>query len=314
MLHGAHSPIVPKPIKGRHKTLFLGFVVTSVTLAEPYNIFFHLCWPQARKLSTDGSFDSSGEDELAIQRLETAKNELRQRIAKEARGNAILQASLERRKQALHEVRFSLEQDVSRLHEQLQAERDHRAVLEVGLSMSSGQFRSRGVDSKTRAELEEIALAEADVARVKQKVAELHHQLNQQRQTNLASFSDARDSHQYLQKRFLQQDFDSTLAFVNHERKQRHEENILGAEWRNSKGAGSLGVGNSRQPSSRKQQIPESTNMVDSKSSEDSGKMPVDKFSAIDSPSISSTSRAVDITTKYPRVNHPSVAASAVLV
>lgn len=53
---------------------------------------------------------------------------------------------------------------------------------------------------KTRAELEEIALAEADVARLKQKVAELHQQLNQQRQTNLGSFSDARDNHQYLQK------------------------------------------------------------------------------------------------------------------
>uniref|UniRef100_M4CDF1 Rho-GAP domain-containing protein n=1 Tax=Brassica campestris TaxID=3711 RepID=M4CDF1_BRACM len=206
----------------------------------------------ARKRSTDGSFDSSGEDELAIQRLETTKNELRQRIAKE-----------------------------------------------------------------TRAELEEIALAEADVARLKQKVAELHHQLSQQRQTNFGSFSDARDSHQYLQnhnpqKRFLQQDFDSTLAFVNHERKQRHEENILGAEWRNSKGGGSFGVGNSRQPS--RKQVQEPTNMVDSKSSSgESGKMSVDKFSTTDSPSVPSTSRALDIT-EYPRPNHPSAAASAALV
>ncbi|CAN6863848.1 unnamed protein product [Brassica oleracea] len=271
----------------------------------------------ARKRSTDGSFDSSGEDELAIQRLETTKNELRQRIAKEARGNAILQGSLERRKQALHELRLSLEQDVSRLQEQLQAERDLRAALEVGLSMSSGQFSSHGVDSKTRAELEEIAFAEADVARLKQKVAELHHQLSQQRQNNFGSFSDARDSHQYLQnhnpqKRFLQQDFDSTLAFVNHERKQRHEENILGAEWRNSKGGGSFGVGNSRQPS--RKQVQEPTNMVDSKSSsEESVKMSVDKFSAMDSPSAPSNSRALDIT-EYPRPNHPSAAASAALV
>lgn len=52
---------------------------------------------------------------------------------------------------------------------------------------------------KTRAELEEIALAEADVARLKQKVAELHHQLNQQRQTHFGSFSETRDTHQYLQ-------------------------------------------------------------------------------------------------------------------
>ncbi|CAN8252351.1 unnamed protein product [Cochlearia groenlandica] len=273
----------------------------------------------ARKISTDGSFDSSGEDDLAIQRLETTKNELRQRIAKEARGNAILQASLERRKQALHERRLSLEQDVSRLQEQLQAERDLRAALEVGLSMSSGQFSSHGVDSKTRAELEEIALAEADVARLKQKVAELHHQLNQQRQTSFGSFADTRDNHQYLhnqnsQKRFLQQDFDSTLAFVNHERKQRHEENLVGGEWRNSKGAGSVGISNSRQPSHK--QIPESTNAIDSKIAEVSGKMSADKFSSIDSSSsssIPSTSRALDIT-EYPRANQPSAAASAALV
>lgn len=64
-------------------------------------------------------------------------------------------------------------------------------------------------------------------------------------------------------------------------------------EWRNSKGAGSFGVGNSRQPS--RKQIPESTNITDSKISEESGKVSVDKFSAIDSPSVSSTSRALDV-------------------
>ncbi|XP_073291932.1 rho GTPase-activating protein 7-like isoform X2 [Primulina huaijiensis] len=150
-----------------------------------------------RKTPSTESIDSSGEEELAIQRLEIAKNDLRQRIAKEARGNAILQASLERRKQALHERRLALEQDVARLQEQLQAERDLRAALEVGLSMSSGQFSgSRSMDSKTRAELEEIALAEADVARLKQKVAELHHQLNQQRQHHYGTLSDTSDRYQ----------------------------------------------------------------------------------------------------------------------
>ncbi|CAA0805864.1 Rho GTPase-activating protein 7, partial [Striga hermonthica] len=146
----------------------------------------------AEKTPSTESIDFAGEEELAVQRLEIAKNDLRQRIAKEARGNAILQASLERRKQALHERRLSLEQDVVRLQEQLQAERDLRAALEVGLSMSSGQFSgSRGMDSKTRAELEEIALAEADVARLKQKVAELHHQLNQQRQHHYVPLPDS---------------------------------------------------------------------------------------------------------------------------
>ncbi|XP_072983667.1 rho GTPase-activating protein 7 isoform X1 [Typha latifolia] len=195
----------------------------------------------ARKNHPSDSADSSGEEELAIQRLEITKNDLQIRIAKEAKGNAILQASLERRKQALHERRLALEQDVSRLQEQLQAERDLRAALEVGLSMSSGQFSSsRTMDSKTRAELEEIALAEADVARLKQKVAELHLQLNQQRQHHHQSFTDANDRYQHLpsqtsQQKIVQQDFDMSLAFCNQEKKQRSVENSSGADWRSIK-------------------------------------------------------------------------------
>jgi hypothetical protein len=188
------------------------------------------------------SVDPSGEEELAIQRLEIAKNDLQNRIAKEARGNAILQASLERRKQALHERRLALEQDVSRLQEQLQAERDLRAALEVGLSMSSGQFSSaRSTDLKTRAELEEIALAEADVARLKQKVAELHLQLNQQRQHQYGSAADADDRHHHLpghfsQQNFVQQGFDMNLAFCNQEKQRNEQESSVDAsQWRNIK-------------------------------------------------------------------------------
>ncbi|CAA2992208.1 rho GTPase-activating 7-like isoform X1 [Olea europaea subsp. europaea] len=183
----------------------------------------------ARKTPSMESIDSSGEEELSIQRLEVAKNDLRQRIAKEERGNAILQASLERRKQALHERRLALEQDVARLQEQLQAERDLRAALEVGLSMTTGHFSgSQGMDSKTRAELEEIALAEADVTRLKQKVAELHHQLNRQRLLHYGPLSVSCDLYQHvadhsLQEKYFQQNFDTTLASSDHARKQRNE-------------------------------------------------------------------------------------------
>lgn len=195
----------------------------------------------AKKNQSVESVDSSGEEELAIQRLEITKNDLRMRIAKEAKGNAILQASLERRKQALHERRLALEQDVSRLQEQLQAERDLRAALEVGLSISSGQLSSsRSMDSKTRAELEEIALAEADVARLKQKVAELHLQLNQQRQDQCRSF--VNDCGRYphlatnlLPQKVVQQDFDLSLACCNHEKRQRSEESSSGTDRRNIK-------------------------------------------------------------------------------
>ncbi|KAK7372745.1 hypothetical protein VNO80_06132 [Phaseolus coccineus] len=264
-----------------------------------------------RKTPSVESVDSSGEEELAIQRLEIAKSDLQHRIAKEARGNAILQASLERRKQALHERRLALEQDVSRLQEQLQAERDLRAALEVGLSMSSGQLsNSRGMDSKTKAELEEIALAEADVARLKQKVAELHHQLNQQRQHHYGSLTDVGDRYQHTQnlpqQRFLQQDFDSTLAFCNHERKQRTEENLVGTDWRNIKGQVLASGNGSRQPS-RKQFIESSPS--DSKSTEASTSMSVDDLGP-DSASVPSTSRAAEVG-EYAR--HPSVASSTLV-
>lgn len=44
---------------------------------------------------------------------------------------------------------------------------------------------------KTKAELEGIALAEAEVINLKQKVADLHVQLNQQREQNYGSVSDS---------------------------------------------------------------------------------------------------------------------------
>ncbi|CAM8913456.1 unnamed protein product [Rhodiola kirilowii] len=262
----------------------------------------------SRKTPSMESIDSSGEEELAIQRLEIAKNDLRHRIAKEARGNAILQASLERRKQALHERRLALEQDVSRLQEQLQAERDLRAALEVGLSMSSGQLSSsRGMDSKTRAELEEIALAEADVARLKQKVAELHHQLNQQRQHHYGAYPDVHDHYQHVQnskrqQKFLPQDFDTTLAHVNHERKQRTEESLIGANLRNIKGQVITPSNGKHLP--RKQAL-DYMNMSDSRSTEASPSVSADELGGNDSGSVHSSSRIVE-SLDYQR--HPSSA------
>ncbi|KAJ8770901.1 hypothetical protein K2173_022073 [Erythroxylum novogranatense] len=303
------DPVLTLPISGLESSTekSAGKVTSSISNGKRSTFWGR---SNVRKTPSMESVDSSGEEELAIQRLEITKNDLKHRIAKEARGNAILQASLERRKQALHERRLALEQDVSRLQEQLQAERDLRAALEVGLSMSTGQFSgSRNMDSKTRAELEEIALAEADVARLKQKVAELHHQLNQQRQHHYGSLSDACDRCQLVQnhnpqQRFIQQDFDTTLAFVNHERKQRTEESVLGAEWRNVKVPAAATGGSSRQ-ATRKQFI-ESTSLSDSKSTEVSTS--VDELYGVDS--APSTSRVVEVI-DYPR--HPSAASSALV-
>ncbi|CAN6480251.1 unnamed protein product [Victoria cruziana] len=141
-----------------------------------------------KNLDMDSIDYSSSDDEIMIQRLEITKNDLQNKIAKEAKGNAILQASLERRKQALHERRLALEQDVARLQEQLQSE-DLRATKEAGLNMPPQNYMaSSSMDVKIRAELEEIALAEADVVTLKQKAADLHLQLSQQYQHVHSSF------------------------------------------------------------------------------------------------------------------------------
>ncbi|PIA53778.1 hypothetical protein AQUCO_00900392v1 [Aquilegia coerulea] len=267
-----------------------------------------------RKNTSVESIDSSGEEELAIQRLEIAKIDLHNRIAKEEKGNAILQASLERRKQALHERRMALEQDVSRLQEQLQAERDLRAALEVGLSMSTEQFSSAsGMNSKTRAELEEIALAEADVVRLKQKVAELHLQLNQQRHTQYGSLSDACDRYQriqnlHAQQKFHQQDFDTKLAFVNRERKQRNEESSLGAECGAVKSLALASVLKGAQLPGKP--VAEATSLGDSVSTETSTNISADELCAVDSASVPPTSKSTEAMA-YQR--HPSATSSALV-
>ncbi|KAL3676888.1 hypothetical protein R1sor_026836 [Riccia sorocarpa] len=171
----------------------------------------------------------SSEEELAIQRLEATRNELRNKIAKEAKGNAVMQASLERRKQALQDRRLALEQDVSRLQAQLQVERDLRKALEMGLTMSAAQISTTpSLDSKTRAELEEIAVVEADVARLKQKVADLHSQLSQQKQQQGGSLSEASERHERMknlqaQQTQLQKELEQTLALCHQERQKNEE-------------------------------------------------------------------------------------------
>ncbi|KAI7736315.1 hypothetical protein M8C21_020672 [Ambrosia artemisiifolia] len=244
-----------------------------------------------RKTPSVESFDSSGEEELAIQRLELMKNDLKQRLA---RGNTILQASLERRKQTLHERRLALEQDVSRLQEQLQAERELRSVLEVGLNMSAGPVsRSHNMDPTTRAELEEIAIAEADVARLKQKVAELHQQLHQQRHCHHGYLSDASNRHQHFHnhnshQRVFQQDFDPTIAYINHEQKQRSEETSLGGELRNIKG-------HTLMNGSTRAQSLDARRLTDSKSTKTSTSLFMDEFGVVDSASMPSTLRATEV-------------------
>ncbi|XP_060190241.1 rho GTPase-activating protein REN1-like isoform X5 [Lycium barbarum] len=83
-----------------------------------------------------GALLSGGALLTEIQRLEVSKTDLQLKIAEQAKGNALLQKSLENRKNALHERRLALEKDVAQLQEQLQKERVLRKLLEAGVNMS----------------------------------------------------------------------------------------------------------------------------------------------------------------------------------
>ncbi|ONK75312.1 uncharacterized protein A4U43_C03F15540 [Asparagus officinalis] len=141
-----------------------------------------------RKNLSMESIDFSTDDESAIQRLETTKSDLETKIAKEVKGNAVLYESLEKRKEALHERRSALEKDVETLQEQLEKERDLRASLESGLmNMRPGHVSiTSTMDGKTRADLEEINLTEADIINLKQKVTDLRGQLSRPPQSSSA--------------------------------------------------------------------------------------------------------------------------------
>nr|CAB3496455.1 unnamed protein product [Digitaria exilis] len=151
----------------------------------------------------DGSY-GSGEDDAEedlndnIERSSGSRGECDSNIRignadDQVRENTVLQASLERRKETLHERRVALEKEVENLRDQLQKERNLRASLESGLmNMRRGQvsFPST-IDSKTKADLEEVAAAEADIMNLKQKVSDLRGQLNNQAQLSSTSLCES---------------------------------------------------------------------------------------------------------------------------
>ncbi|KAK9743408.1 hypothetical protein RND81_03G237000 [Saponaria officinalis] len=142
-----------------------------------------------RNLSME-SIDFALEDEDdEIQRLEAIKSELQNRITEEANGNAVLQASLERRKKALHERRLALEKDVNRLQEQLQQEKELRIALEAASNATQLPSMS-GINEKTKNEIQEIALAEENFNNLKQRFDDLGEELNHQREHNAALMHD----------------------------------------------------------------------------------------------------------------------------
>ncbi|KAG8096727.1 hypothetical protein GUJ93_ZPchr0013g37459, partial [Zizania palustris] len=128
----------------------------------------------ARKDLSAEEIDYCSDDETLIEKLENNKIDLQLKITKEVKENSILQASLERRKEELHERRLGLEKEVENLRDQLQKERNLRASLESGLmNLRRGQvsFPST-IDSK-------------------QKVSDLRGQLNNHVQLSSTSLCDS---------------------------------------------------------------------------------------------------------------------------
>ncbi|EOY15422.1 Rho GTPase activation protein with PH domain, putative isoform 5 [Theobroma cacao] len=151
----------------------------------------------AKKNLSMESIDFPCEEEAEIETLEAEKSDLQNRLTEEIEGNAILEASLEKRKKTLHERRLALEKDVARLEEELQRERDKRMALEAGLNPFQGPITLPAtIDEKTKADLKDIAQAEADIINLKKKVDDLGMQLNQHLEKNSVSMNDSCNKHQ----------------------------------------------------------------------------------------------------------------------
>ncbi|KAL4272263.1 hypothetical protein GQ457_13G009610 [Hibiscus cannabinus] len=144
----------------------------------------------AKKNLSMESIDITFEEEIETETLEAENSDLQ--LREETGDDAKLEASMEKRKKALQVRCLSLEEDVARLKEEVQRERDKRTALESGLNSSQEpRFLPDKIDEKTKADLKDIAQAEADVVNLKIKVEDLEMQLKQQLEKNYASVNDS---------------------------------------------------------------------------------------------------------------------------
>ncbi|XP_062099955.1 rho GTPase-activating protein REN1-like [Humulus lupulus] len=218
-----------------------------------------------RKNLSMESINYGTEDEVEVQRLEVTKSELEHRIAEEVNQNAVLKINLERRKTNLTQHRLALEQDVARLQEQLQKERDLRLVLEAGLKMSHGPLPYLAtIDEKTKAELEEIAKAEADVVNLKQKLDDLGMQLNQQRELHHGSIPNVcnlTQNNQDFQTKLKEKQKDTEVVAPSNFERSRNKEAHLGAtENENERTVDSSSLTNKQAQQNQQQREISSTN------------------------------------------------------
>ncbi|MBA0580704.1 hypothetical protein Gorai_022910, partial [Gossypium raimondii] len=147
----------------------------------------------ARKNLSMESIDYPFGEEFEIETVEDEKSDLQNRLREEIEGNTKLEASVEKRKKTLQGRQLCLEKEVAILKEELQRERDKRTALESVLNSSQEQptVLPAKIDKKTKADLNDIALAEADIINLKKKVEDLEMQLNQQLEKKSAYMNDS---------------------------------------------------------------------------------------------------------------------------
>ncbi|KAE8656108.1 Rho GTPase-activating protein 6 [Hibiscus syriacus] len=137
----------------------------------------------ARKNLSMETMDIPIEEEIEIETPEAKKSNSQNRHKEEIEGNAKLEASMEKRNKTLQDRCLCLEKDVARLKEELQRERDKRTALLTGLNSSrEPPVLPEKIDEKTKADLKDIAQAEADITNLKNKVEDLEMQLKQNQQ------------------------------------------------------------------------------------------------------------------------------------
>ncbi|TYJ45920.1 hypothetical protein E1A91_A02G088200v1 [Gossypium mustelinum] len=148
-------------------------------------------WAIAKKKLSMESIHCPSKEEAEIERIKAEKSDLKKGHTEEIEGNLVYEACLEKQKKTLHGHCQALQNDVTRLAEELHRERDKRTALEAGLTPSQGTVTLPNTVNE-----KDIAQAEADINNLNKKVDELWMQLNQLLEQNSVSMNNRSNRHQ----------------------------------------------------------------------------------------------------------------------
>ncbi|TYJ45914.1 hypothetical protein E1A91_A02G088200v1 [Gossypium mustelinum] len=152
-------------------------------------------WAIAKKKLSMESIHCPSKEEAEIERIKAEKSDLKKGHTEEIEGNLVYEACLEKQKKTLHGHCQALQNDVTRLAEELHRERDKRTALEAGLTPSQGTVTLPNTVNE-KADIKDIAQAEADINNLNKKVDELWMQLNQLLEQNSVSMNNRSNRHQ----------------------------------------------------------------------------------------------------------------------